>query len=153
MQNMRLLMMIKPMKKYLTALFCLCFLFTGCSSDDGLSSVKKSVVGSWQLVERIDGFYPSTQSMLVETNSIMEFRSDGTVVTIVDGEQISEMPYWLKPTNQGDDSYYLCYDPDIDYSQSTGGTTLRVEGDKLTIHSYGCFASTIYVYRRLKVRS
>lgn len=153
MLNLKLLMIIKPMKKCLMALICLCFLFTGCSSDDELSSIKRSVVGSWQLVEQIDGFYPSTQSMPVETNCIKEFRSDGTVVTIVDGEQISEMPYWLKPTNQGDDSYYLCYNPDIDYSQSTGGTTLRVEGDKLTIHSYGCFASTIYVYRRLKVRS
>ena len=135
------------------ALICLCFLFTGCSSYDELSSIKRSVVGSWQLVEQIDGFYPSTQSMPVESNKVIEFRRDGTIVTIMDGEQISEMPYWLKPTNQGDGSYYLCYDPDIDYSQSTGSTTLRVEGDKLTIHSYGCFASTIYVYRRLKVRS
>ena len=135
------------------ALICLCFLFTGCSSYDELSSIKRSVVGSWQLVEQIDGFYPSTQSMPVESNKVIEFRRDGTIVTIMDGEQISEMPYWLKPTNQGDGSYYLCYDPDTDYSQSTGGTTLRVEGDKLTIHSYGCFASTIYVYRRLKVRS
>ena len=139
------------MKKCLMALICLCFLFTGCSSDDELSSIKRSVVGSWQLVEQIDGFYPSTQSMPVESNKVIEFRRDGTIVTIMDGEQISEMPYWLKPTNQGDGSYYLCYDPDTDYSQSTGGTTLRVEGDKLTIHSYGCFASTIYVYRRLKV--
>ena len=144
-------MIIKPMKKCLMALICLCFLFTGCSSDDELSSIKRSVVGSWQLVEQIDGFYPSTQSMPVESNKVIEFRRDGTIVTIMDGEQISEMPYWLKPTNQGDGSYYLCYDPDTDYSQSTGGTTLRVEGDKLTIHSYGCFASTIYVYRRLKV--
>ena len=141
------------MKQAVFSLAILLFAFCGCSSDDGLSSVKKSVVGSWQLVERIDGFYPSTQSMPVNTNYIMEFRSDGIVVTIVDGEQISEMPYWLKSTNLGDDSYYLCYAPDIDYSQSTGGTTLRVEGDKLTIHSYGCFASTICVYRRLKVRS
>ena len=146
-------MIIKPMKKCLMALICLCFLFTGCSSYDELSSIKRSVVGSWQLVEQIDGFYPSTQSMPVESNKVIEFRRDGTIVTIMDGEQISEMPYWLKPTNQGDGSYYLCYDPDTDYSQSTGGTTLRVEGDKLTIHSYGCFASTIYVYRRLKVRS
>ena len=144
-------MMIKPMKKYLIALFCLCILFTGCSSDDGLSSVKNSVVGSWQLVERIDGFYPSTQSMPVETNSIMEFRSDGTVVTIVDGEQTSELHYWLKPTNREDGSYYLYYDPNDDYTQSTGGITLKVEGDKLTIHSYGCFASTICIYHRLKV--
>ena len=144
-------MIIKPMKKCLMALICLCFLFTGCSSDDELSSIKRSVVGSWQLVEQIDGFYPSTQSMPVESNKVIEFRRDGTIVTVVDGEQISEMPYWLKPTNQGDGSYYLCYDPDTDYSQSTGGTTLRVEGDKLTIHSYGCFASTIYVYHRLKV--
>lgn len=144
-------MIIKPMKKCLMALICLCFLFTGCSSDDELSSIKRSVVGSWQLVEQIDGFYPSTQSIPVESNKVIEFRRDGTIVTIMDGEQISEMPYWLKPTNQGDGSYYLCYDPDTDYSQSTGGTTLRVEGDKLTIHSYGCFASTIYVYRRLKV--
>ena len=143
-------MMIKLLKKYLIALICLCFLFTGCSSDDELSSVKKSVVGSWQLVERIDGFYPSTQSMPVNTNSIMEFRSDGTVITIVDGEQISELHYWLKPTNMEDGTYYLCYDPDTDYSQSTGGVTLKVEGDKLTIHSYGCFASTIYIYHRLK---
>lgn len=139
------------MKKCLMALICLCFLFTGCSSDDELSSIKRSVVGSWQLVEQIDGFYPSTQSIPVESNKVIEFRRDGTIVTIMDGEQISEMPYWLKPTNQGDGSYYLCYDPDTDYSQSTGGVTLRVEGDKLTIHSYGCFASTIYVYRRLKV--
>ena len=139
------------MKKCLMALICLCFLFTGCSSDDELSSIKRSVVGSWQLVEQIDGFYPSTQSIPVESNKVIEFRRDGTIVTIMDGEQISEMPYWLKPTNLGDDSYYLCYDPDTDYSQSTGGTTLRVEGDKLTIHSYGCFESTIYVYRRLKV--
>ena len=146
-------MIIKPMKKCLMALICLCFLFTGCSSYDELSSIKRSVVGSWQLVEQIDGFYPSTQSMPVESNKVIEFRRDGTIVTIMDGEQISEMPYWLKPTNQGDGSYYLCYDPDTDYSQSTGGATLRVEGDKLTIHSYGCFASTIYVYRRLKVRS
>lgn len=153
MLNLKLLMIIKPMKKCLMALICLCFLFTGCSSDDELSSIKRSVVGSWQLVEQIDGFYPSTQSMPVESNIVIEFRRDGTIVTVVDGEQISEMPYWLKPTNQGDDSYYLCYAPDIDYSQSTGGTTLRVEGDKLTIHSYGCFASTICVYRRLKVRS
>ena len=144
-------MMIKLLKKYLIALICLCFLFTGCSSDDELSSVKKSVVGSWQLVERIDGFYPSTQSMPVNTNSIMEFRSDSTVITIVDGEQISELHYWLKPTNMEDGTYYLCYDPDTDYSQSTGGVTLKVEGDKLTIHSYGCFASTIYIYHRLKV--
>lgn len=144
-------MIIKPMKKCLMALICLCFLVTGCSSDDELSSIKRSVVGSWQLVEQIDGFYPSTQSMPVESNKVIEFRRDGTIVTIMDGEQISEMPYWLKPTNQGDGSYYLCYDPDTDYSQSTGGATLRVEGDKLTIHSYGCFASTIYVYRRLKV--
>lgn len=144
-------MMIKLMKKYLIALICLCFLFTGCSSEDELSSVKRSVVGSWQLVERIDGFYPSTQSMPVNTNSIMEFRSDGTVITIIDGEQISELHYWLKPTNMEDGTYYLCYDPDTDYSQSTGGVTLKVEGDKLTIHSYGCFASTIYIYNRLKV--
>ena len=144
-------MIIKPMKKCLMALICLCFLFTGCSSDDELSSIKRSVVGSWQLVEQIDGFYPSTQSIPVESNKVIEFRRDGTIVTIMDGEQISEMPYWLKPTNQGDGSYYLCYDPDTDYSQSTGGATLRVEGDKLTIHTYGCFASTICVYHRLKV--
>ena len=141
------------MKQAVFSLAILLLALCGCSSDDGLSPVKKSVVGSWRLVERIDGFDPSIQSMPVETNSIMEFRSDGTVVTIVDGEQTSELHYWLKPTNRGDDSYYLCYDPDIDYSQSTGGITLKVEGDKLTIHSYGCFASTICVYRRLKVRS
>ena len=81
------------MKQEIFSLAILLLTLCGCSSDDGLSSVKKSVVGSWQLVERIDGFYPSTQSMPVETNSIMEFRSDGTVVTIVDGEQISEMGY------------------------------------------------------------
>ena len=141
------------MKQEIFSLAILLLTLCGCSSDDGLSSVKKSVVGSWQLVERIDGFDPSTQSMPVETNSIMEFRSDGTVVTIVDGEQISEIPYWLKPTNRDDGSYYLYYDPNDDYTQSTGGIILKVEGDKLTIHSYGCFASTIYVYRRLKVRS
>ena len=139
------------MKQEIFSLAILLLTLCGCSSDDGLSSVKKSVVGSWQLVERIDGFDPSTQSMPVNTNSIMEFRSDGTVVTIVDGEQISEMPYWLKPTNQDDGSYYLYYDPNDDYTQSTGAITLKVEGDKLTIHSYGCFASTIYVYHRLKV--
>ena len=139
------------MKQAVFSLAILLLTLCGCSSDDGLSSVKKSVVGSWRLVERIDGFDPSTQCMPVETNSIMEFRSDGTVVTIVDGEQTSELHYWLKPTNRGDDSYYLCYDPDIDYSQSTGGITLKVEGDKLTIHSYGCFESTICIYHRLKV--
>ena len=139
------------MKQAVFSLAILLLALCGCSSDDGLSSVEKSVVGSWRLVERIDGFDPSTQSMPVNTNYIMEFRSDGTVVTIVDGEQISELHYWLKSTNRGDDSYYLCYDPDIDYSQSTGGITLKVEGDKLTIHSYGCFASTFYVYHRLKV--
>lgn len=139
------------MKQAVFSLAILLLALCGCSSDDGLSSVKKSVVGSWRLVERIDGFDPSTQSMPVETNSIMEFRSDGTVVTIVDGEQTSELHYWLKPTNRDDGSYYLYYDPDIDYSQSTGGITLKVEGDKLTIHSYGCFASTFYVYHRLKV--
>jgi hypothetical protein len=139
------------MKHTVFSLAILLLALCGCSSDDGLSSVKKSVVGSWQLVERIDGFYPSTQSMPVETNSIMEFRSDGTVVTIVDGEQISEMPYWLKPTNRDDGSYYLYYDPNDDYTQSTGAITLKVEGDKLTIHTYGCFASIIYVYHRLKV--
>jgi len=141
------------MKQTVFSLAILLLALCGCSSDDGLSSVKKSVVGSWQLVERIDGFYPSTQSMPVETNSIMEFRSDGTVVTIVDGEQTSELHYWLKPTNRDDGSYYLYYDPNDDYTQSTGGITLRVEGDKLTIHTYGCFASIIYVYHRLKVRS
>ena len=139
------------MKQTVFSLAILLLTLCGCSSDDGLSSVKKSVVGSWQLVERIDGFYPSTQSMPVNTNSIMEFRSDGTVVTIVDGEQISEMPYWLKPTNRDDGSYYLYYDPNDDYTQSTGAITLKVEGDKLTIHTYGCFASIIYVYHRLKV--
>ena len=139
------------MKQTVFSLAILLLALCGCSSDDGLSSVKKSVVGSWRLVERIDGFDPSTQSMPVETNSIMEFRSDGTVVTIVDGEQISEMPYWLKPTNRDDGSYYLYYDPNDDYTQSTGGIILKVEGDKLTIHSYGCFASTFYVYHRLKV--
>lgn len=141
------------MKQAVFSLAILLLALCGCSSDDGLSSVKKSVVGSWQLVERMDGFDPSTQSMPVETNSIMEFRSDGTVVTIVDGEQTSELHYWLKPTNREDGSYYLYYDPNDDYTQSTGGITLKVEGDKLTIHSYGCFASTICVYRRLKVRS
>ncbi|SHM40585.1 hypothetical protein SAMN04488494_1897 [Xylanibacter ruminicola] len=141
------------MKHTVFSLAILLLALCGCSSDDGLSSVKKSVVGSWQLVERIDGFYPSTQSMPVNTNNIMEFRSDGTVVTIVDGEQTSELHYWLKPTNRDDGSYYLYYDPNDDYTQSTGGITLKVEGDKLTIHSYGCFASTFYVYRRLKVRS
>ena len=139
------------MKQAVFSLAILLLALCGCSSDDGLSSVKKSVVGSWQLVERIDGFYPSTQSMPVETNSIMEFRSDGTVVTIVDGEQTSELHYWLKPTNREDGSYYLYYDPNDDYTQSTGAITLKVEGDKLTIHSYGCFASIIYVYHRLKV--
>lgn len=139
------------MKQAVFSLAILLLALCGCSSDDGLSSVKKSVVGSWQLVERIDGFYPSTQSMPVETNSIMEFRSDGTVVTIVDGEQTSELHYWLKPTNREDGSYYLYYDPNDDYTQSTGGITLKVEGDKLTIHSYGCFASIVYVYHRLKV--
>ena len=141
------------MKQAVFSLVILLLALCGCSSDDGLSSVKKSVVGSWQLVERIDGFDPSTQSMPVETNSIMEFRSDGTVVTIENGEQTSELHYWLKPTNQDDGSYYLYYDPNDDYTQSTGAITLKVEGDKLTIHSYGCFASTIYVYRRLKVCS
>ena len=141
------------MKQAVFSLAILLLALCGCSSDDGLSSVKKSVVGSWRLVERIDGFDPSTQSMPVETNSIMEFRSDGTVVTIVDGEQTSELHYWLKPTNREDGSYYLYYDPNDDYTQSTGGITLKVEGDKLTIHTYGCFASIIYVYRRLKVRS
>lgn len=141
------------MKQAVFSLAILLLALCGCSSDDGLSSVKKSVVGSWRLVERIDGFDPSPQSMPVETNSIMEFRSDGTVVTIVDGEQTSELHYWLKPTNREDGSYYLYYDPNDDYTQSTGGITLKVEGDKLTIHSYGCFASTFYVYRRLKVRS
>lgn len=139
------------MKQAVFSLVILLLALCGCSSDDGLSSVKKSVVGSWQLVERIDGFDPSTQSMPVETNSIMEFRSDGTVVTIENGEQTSELHYWLKPTNQDDGSYYLYYDPNDDYTQSTGGIILKVEGDKLTIHSYGCFASTIYVYHRLKV--
>lgn len=139
------------MKHTVFSLAILLLTLCGCSSDDGLSSVKKSVVGSWQLVERIDGFDPSTQSMPVETNSIMEFRSDGTVVTIENGEQTSELHYWLKPTNQDDGSYYLYYDPNDDYTQSTGGIILKVEGDKLTIHSYGCFASTIYVYHRLKV--
>jgi hypothetical protein len=141
------------MKQEIFSLAILLLALCGCSSDDGLSSVKKSVVGSWQLVERIDGFYPSTQSMPVETNSIIEFRSDGTVVTIENGEQTSELHYWLKPTNRDDGSYYLYYDPNDDYTQSTGGITLKVEGDKLTIHTYGCFASIIYVYRRLKVRS
>ena len=141
------------MKQAVFSLAILLLALCGCSSDDGLSSVKKSVVGSWRLVERIDGFDPSTQSMPVNTNYIMEFRSDGIVVTIVDGEQTSELHYWLKPTNREDGSYYLYYDPNDDYTQSTGGITLKVEGDKLTIHSYGCFASTIYVYRRLKVRS
>ena len=141
------------MKHTVFSLAILLLALCGCSSDDGLSSVKKSVVGSWRLVERIDGFDPSTQSMPVNTNNIMEFRSDGTVVTIVDGEQTSELHYWLKPTNREDGSYYLYYDPNDDYTQSTGGITLKVEGDKLTIHSYGCFASTICVYRRLKVRS
>ena len=139
------------MKHTVFSLAILLLALCGCSSDDGLSPVKKSVVGSWRLVERIDGFDPSIQSMPVETNSIMEFRSDGIVVTIVDGEQISELHYWLKPTNQDDGSYYLYYDPNDDYTQSTGGIILKVEGDKLTIHSYGCFASTIYVYHRLKV--
>ena len=139
------------MKQAVFSLVILLLALCGCSSDDGLSSVKKSVVGSWQLVERIDGFDPSTQSMPVETNSIMEFRSDGTVVTIVDGEQTRELHYWLKPTNRDDGSYYLYYDPNDDYTQSTGGIILKVEGDKLTIHSYGCFASIIYVYHRLKV--
>ena len=139
------------MKHTFFSLAILLLALCGCSSDDGLSSVKKSVVGSWRLVERIDGFDPSPQSMPVETNSIMEFRSDGTVVTIVDGEQTSELHYWLKPTNRDDGSYYLYYDPNDDYTQSTGGITLKVEGDKLTIHSYGCFASTFYVYHRLKV--
>ena len=139
------------MKQAVFSLAILLLALCGCSSDDGLSSVKKSVVGSWRLVERIDGFDPSIQSMPVETNSIMEFRSDGTVVTIVDGEQTSELHYWLKPTNREDGSYYLYYDPNDDYTQSTGGITLKVEGDKLTIHSYGCFASTICIYHRLKV--
>lgn len=139
------------MKQAVFSLAILLLALCGCSSDDGLSSVKKSVVGSWQLVERIDGFDPSTQSMPVETNSIMEFRSDGTVVTIVDGEQTSELHYWLKPTNREDGSYYLYYDPNDDYTQSAGGITLKVEGDKLTIHSYGCFASIISIYHRLKV--
>ena len=126
--------------------------FMGCGSDDKeLSNIKRSVVGSWQLVERIDNFYPSTHHMPVETNTVMEFRRGGTVVTIVDGEQINELHYWLKPTDLEDGSYYMCYDPDIDYSESTGGVILRVEGDKLTIHSYGCFESTTDVYRRLKV--
>jgi hypothetical protein len=141
----------RNMKQAVFSLAILLLALCGCSSDDGLSSVKKSVVGSWRLVERIDGFDPSTQSMPVETNSIMEFRSDGTVVTIVDGEQTSELHYWLKPTNREDGSYYLYYDPNDDYTQSTGGITLKVEGDKLTIHSYGCFASIIYVYHRLRV--
>ena len=57
MQNMRLLMMIKPMKKYLIALFCLCFLFTGCSSDDGLSSVKK-------LVCKLHNYIKFTESLM-----------------------------------------------------------------------------------------
>lgn len=141
------------MKQAVFSLAILLLALCGCSSDDGLSSVKKSVVGSWQLVERINGFDPSTQSMPVNTNNIMEFRSDGTVVNIVDGEQTSELHYWLKPTNRDDGSYYLYYDPNDDYTQSTGAITLKVEGDKLTIHTYGCFASIIYVYRRLKVRS
>ena len=139
------------MKQEIFSLAILLLTLCGCSSDDGLSSVKKSVVGSWQLVERINGFDPSPQSMPVNTNNIMEFRSDGTVVNIVDGEQTSELHYWLKPTNWDDGSYYLYYDPNDDYTQSTGAITLKVEGDKLTIHTYGCFASTIYVYRRLKV--
>ena len=46
------------MKQAVFSLVILLLALCGCSSDDGLSSVKKSVVGSWQLVERIEAVYP-----------------------------------------------------------------------------------------------
>ena len=73
-------MMIKPMKKYLIALFCLCFLFTGCSSDE---SIKGASNGPFSVRDVANSGCKSTSHTRSEYPEYFEFKAcDGGYLSV-----------------------------------------------------------------------
>ena len=116
--------------------FCLC----GCNSDDesDLSSVERSLVGYWQVVERFSSDYPEP----INGIPVMEFKSDRTQSFYQDGELQYETQFWAKPTGN-EDVYYLYHQPDEEYLYSY--CEFEIVGNILTIWESGClFSRTVY---------
>ena len=116
----------------------------GGPEDKSLTDVEKSVVGYWQLVADYD-----SQGMQPINNAVVAiFGKDRTLTMYENGEKTLQTQFWLKPAYDPH-SYFLYYDQETDYSQSTGGVSLSMKDDILTIYSYGCFYSHTSVYRRI----
>jgi hypothetical protein len=118
-----------------------------CSNnDDDGSSVPKSIVGYWQLVDNYEG----SQQMPLTDIIVVKFGEDGTLTSYTNGEQTNQMRYWLEPVEGRTDFYgYSCGESPDFYKQYTGGANLTIDGDILRICSYGCFSYRISFYRRI----
>ena len=127
---------------FIAIAFCLC----GCSSDDDsdLSSIERSLVGCWQVVEHFNYSHQEP----INGIQVIEFKSDRTQSFYQDGELQYETQFWAKPTNN-EDGYYLCHQPDEDYSQSTYSCGFEIVGNILTIWESGCFNVSKTVYQRI----
>ena len=149
--------MIMKQNKLLVLCVLLLLAFTGCSSDDeeevigpggpedkSLTDVEKSVVGYWQLVAD----YDSQHMQPINDAVVAIFGKDRTLALYENGEKTFQTQFWLKQAYEPD-SYFLYYDQETDYRQSTGGVTLSMKDDILTIYSYGCFSSHTSVYHRI----
>jgi hypothetical protein len=119
---------------------------TGCSNDDDsdLSSVERSLVGCWQVVEHFNYSHQEP----INGIQVIEFKSDRTQSFYQDGELQYETQFWAKPT-KNEDGYYLCHQPDEDYSQSTYSCGFEIVGNILTIWESGCFNVSKTVYQRI----
>lgn len=119
---------------------------TGCSNDDDsdLSSVERSLVGCWQVVEHFNYSHQEP----INGIQVIEFKSDRTQSFYQDGELQYETQFWAKPT-KNEDGYYLCHQPDEDYSQSTYSCGFEIAGNILTIWESGCFNVSKTVYQRI----
>ena len=120
--------------------FCLC----GCNSDDDsdLSSVERSLVGCWQVVERFNSDYPEP----INGIQVMEFKSDRTQSFYQDGELQYETQFWAKHI-ENEDVYYLCHQPNEEYSYSY--CEFEIVGNRLTIWENGCYSFSRAVYQRI----
>lgn len=120
-------------------------MMTGCSSDENeLASINKSVAGYWQLV----GSYQFSDPVPISSIQVTEFRTDGTLIFYEDGQQTNQLPYWIKPSEDGSRNY-LYYNDFEDYEDSTGGITISVDGDFMKIYSYSCFYTQTDIYHRI----
>lgn len=116
----------------------------GGPEDKSLTDVEKSVVGYWQLVAD----YDSQHMQPINDAVVAIFGKDRTLALYENGEKTLQTQFWLKQAYEPD-SYFLYYDQETDYRQSTGGVTLSMKDDILTIYSYGCFSSHTSVYHRI----